>query len=177
MLAELALVEITDEAWSEAMPYVDQLREIVSEYELREQPPQALGYAISALGFARAGAGDEARRAWQQARQLCAQVTGTLPWLALETVEVLARVSLLLGDVATARLLVREAESLLARSPGWGTLEGRLDEVRRAASETTSIAGLAVTPLTTAELRVLRYLPPTSPSPPSPTSCSCRATP
>ena len=159
MLAQLALVEIEGEAWSEAMPYVEQLREILSEYELR----RATTAGAWATRSRRSGPRGRVRATRRSTRG--SRLGSSSPYSRGSSRgwrwrrEVLARVSLLLGDVATARLLVREAESLLARSPGWDVLEARLDEVRQAASETTSIAGLAATPLTTAELRVLRYLP------------------
>jgi LuxR family transcriptional regulator, maltose regulon positive regulatory protein len=66
---------------------------------------------------------------------------------------------MLLGDVNTTRMLVRECHRILARYPDAGVLPGRLREVERMSDASTVPVGLAATPLTPAEMRVLRYLP------------------
>jgi LuxR family maltose regulon positive regulatory protein len=71
----------------------------------------------------------------------------------------LARTSQLFGDVATARMLVREAEMVLRRNPDSGTLLEQLQKVDRTSAAGAVPVGLTATPLTPAEMRVLRYLP------------------
>ena len=81
------------------------------------------------------------------------------PGLTADAALSLARASLLLGDVNTTRMLVRESHRILARYPDAGVLPGRLREVERMTDASTVPVGLAANPLTPAEMRVLRYLP------------------
>ena len=56
-------------------------------------------------------------------------------------------------------MLVREAHRIVARYPDSGVLPERLSEVERMTDASTVPVGLAATPLTPTEMRVLRYLP------------------
>ena len=66
---------------------------------------------------------------------------------------------LLLGDVGMARVLAREADELLALVPDGEPLRNRLAALEQTMYSQQVPLGVLVTPLTPAELRVLRYLP------------------
>jgi LuxR family transcriptional regulator, maltose regulon positive regulatory protein len=72
---------------------------------------------------------------------------------------VLARTNLLLGDVGTARTLVQQTERVLHSYPDAGALPEQLRELERMLDAEAIPVGLEATPLTPAEMRVLRYLP------------------
>jgi LuxR family maltose regulon positive regulatory protein len=71
----------------------------------------------------------------------------------------LARTSLLLGDVALARVLVREIDGLIELIPDAAHFETMLTELKQATHADQIPLGVTATPMTPAELRVLRYLP------------------
>jgi LuxR family maltose regulon positive regulatory protein len=119
----------------------------------------ALVYAAAALSHARQGATAEARTASKHGLWLLEKLTGVGAGLVADAGLSLARATLLLGDVSTSRMLVREAHRILARYPDPGVLPAKLREVERMTDASTVPVGLAATPLTPAEMRVLRYLP------------------
>ncbi len=101
-----------------------------------------------------------ARRASQHSRRLLSLLNHFAVWLAIEARVVLARVELLLGEVESARVLGHEARDLLYRLPVAGILPERIDELFAAiGSGAQAVSELSAAPLTTAELRVLAYLP------------------
>jgi LuxR family maltose regulon positive regulatory protein len=157
-LAELALLAIGDDDWTEAARVIEQAKGIVVRHNLTERPAQVLVHATSALVLAHLGR-PEARAEARHARLLLTRLDYISPWSAIEARIVLARAELLLGERDVADLLARETDELLTRFPDPGTLPDRLQDLRdrlaRAAGDST---GYSV-PLTTAELRVLRYLP------------------
>jgi LuxR family transcriptional regulator, maltose regulon positive regulatory protein len=158
-LANLALLAIDDGAITEAASLVGQALREVDRFVLGERPAMALVYAAAALSHARQGATAEARTASKHGLWLLEKLTGVGAGLVADAGLSLARATLLLGDVNTSRMLVREAHRILARYPDPGMLPARLREVERMTDASTVPVGLAATPLTPAEMRVLRYLP------------------
>ena len=158
-LAHLALLAIDDGAMAEAASLIDQAMRQIDRYVLGERPAMALVYAAAALSHARCGATSEARAASKHGLWLLEKLTGVGAGLVADAGLSLARATLLLGDVSTSRMLVREAHRILARYPDPGVLPAKLREVERMTDASTVPVGLAATPLTPAEMRVLRYLP------------------
>jgi len=158
-LAHLALLAIEDGATSEAASLVDQAMREIDRYVLGERPAMALVYAAAAFSHARQGKTTEARSASKHGLWLLEKLTGIGAGLIADAGLSLARATLLLGDVNTTRMLVRESHRILARYPDAGVLPERLREVERMTDASTVPVGLAATPLTPAEMRVLRYLP------------------
>jgi LuxR family maltose regulon positive regulatory protein len=122
---------------------------------------QVATWAVVALLSARSGAADTARRHSNHARRLVSLLGRQVgPWLGAEVRIVLARVELLLGEPEAARLLAREARDLVGRLPDAGILPDRIAELARTIdSSVQAESELRADPLTTAELRVLAYLP------------------
>ena len=158
-LHELALLAIEEDDWSDAGNLLDRAMQVVDEYFLGERPAMAGLYGTAALVHARAGARVEARAESKHGVSLLEGLTDVGPWFIVETGLVLARTNLLLGDVATARTLVGQSERILQRYPDSGALAGRLRELERTIDAEAIPIGLEATPLTPAEMRVLRYLP------------------
>jgi LuxR family maltose regulon positive regulatory protein len=158
-LSELALLAIDDDDWSEARRRIERAVEVSVESDLTERPPQSIVFAISALVHAHRGATDAAHIDANRARILVSRLNYAMPWMPIEVRLVLARVELILGDAAAAGVLTSEAEDLLARFPDAGILTEQREQIARAVQAASGQVGRGVVPLTTAELRVLRYLP------------------
>jgi LuxR family maltose regulon positive regulatory protein len=158
-LSHLALLAIDEGALAEAAALVDRAMREIDRYVLGERPAMALVYAAAALSHARQGDTGAARAASKHGLWLLEKLTGVGAGLVADAALSLARATLLLGDVSTSRMLVREAHRILARCPDPGMLPVQLQEVERMTDASTVPVGLAATPLTPAEMRVLRYLP------------------
>jgi LuxR family maltose regulon positive regulatory protein len=157
-LAELALLAIDGDDWGEAAGVVERARAIATQHSLEERPAQVLLFATSALVQAHHGLPDAQQDALRT-RRLLTMLHHITPWLAIEARFVLARAELLLGAGDVARLLVREGGDLLARFPDPGLLVAQHEALAEALASAAAGAGGYTVPLTTAELRVLRYLP------------------
>jgi LuxR family transcriptional regulator, maltose regulon positive regulatory protein len=158
-LSRLALLAIEEDDWTEAASLVARAVSVVEEHDFRERPPIAGVHAVAALWHVHEGATVRARDALKHGMWLLEMITGIGPWFVVETRLLLARTSLFLGDVATARMLVRDAERVLRRYPDSGVLPERLQQVRRMTDTTAVPVGVTARPLTPAEMRALRYLP------------------
>jgi LuxR family maltose regulon positive regulatory protein len=114
--------------------------------------------AASARAALRHGRWDEARAGLATAADIVPQLTGTLPWLAVQTRLELGRVHLALRDAAGARRLLDEANELLARGPGLGTLVSQAEGLAGEIAELDRAANGSGSSLTAAELRLLPLL-------------------
>jgi LuxR family maltose regulon positive regulatory protein len=158
-LAQLALVDIDEGAWSAAREHVDDSLALLDEFGLEERPPQALTYAGAALVAAHEGATQDARRDAKHALWLVSMMGAVAPWVSIEARLLVARAQLLLGDVSLARVLCREAQELVVAMPDSGDLPERIGQVQRMIDSEAVPIGVTATPMTPAEMRVLRYLP------------------
>jgi LuxR family maltose regulon positive regulatory protein len=93
-----------------------------------------------------------------RAQLLGSLVSHAAPAFSVDAELELARAHLANSDVAGAQLAVREAERIVRRRPGLGTLARELVELRRQVEGADSVLAGSST-LTTAELRVLPLLP------------------
>jgi LuxR family maltose regulon positive regulatory protein len=98
-----------------------------------------------------------ARLRLAEAQRLRPLLSHAVPWYSVGCLLELADVSVGLGDVAGARQFVREAEEILRRRPGLGTLDGRTAELRTRLVGLQTVASANNT-LTSAELRILPLL-------------------
>jgi LuxR family transcriptional regulator, maltose regulon positive regulatory protein len=158
-LSHLAVLAIEEGDLAEGASQVDKAMREIDRYVLGERPAMALAYAVAALSHARQGKTADARTAAKHGLWLLEKLTGIGAGLIADAGLSLARATLLLGDVSTSRMLVHEAHRLIERYPDPGVLPERLREVERMTDASTVPVGLAATPLTPAEMRVLRYLP------------------
>ncbi len=157
--AELALISIEVGDWSDAERNLERALDLMERHDLFERPAQAIVLAVSALVLAHHGAAADARSEAHRTRRLLSMLNYTMPWMGIEARLVLARAELALGDVAAARVLEIESGDLLQRFPDPGTLPDEQEKVAKAIQSVSGPVGQGVVPLTTAELRVLQYLP------------------
>lgn len=159
-LAQLALVAAGADRWEEAEHLIARAMALVDEHQLTHHVPQALVFSV--LAYVRAHRGDSAgaRTAAAHARRLLTLLNHLAVWMAVESRMVLARTQLLLGDVDAARLLAVEARDQLYRLRDAGIIPERIEALLATVdSSAQAVSELSAAPLTTAELRVLAYLP------------------
>ena len=156
-LARLALLALEDHAGPHAAARIAlRARALAAREALQETAPTAMVHAACALVLARAGRTGEARD--DLARGQALVVRDLSPWLAVDARVALARAAALLGDLARARDLLREAAAILAVEDAPAVLRDRLEAAREGVMPGGG-DGAGRDALTTAELRVLGYLP------------------
>ena len=119
----------------------------------------AIVSSIQALHCASTGDQAAAREAWQRARTQLAQLKDLSGWGNVQARVALARASLLLGDRAGAETVLVEARGFLVRQPDAVRAISQVDEVSELVAQMKHQAPGGSSSLTTAELRVLHYLP------------------
>jgi LuxR family maltose regulon positive regulatory protein len=158
-LAQLALMAAERDDWESGAAFVERAVAQVEHYRLARYPTSALVLAASSVIRVRRGRVEEAREDLRQATRLLAMLTDFIPWYETETRLALARTTLRIGDVAGARELLDAAERRARQVPDGLVLHQWIDEVR-AEAQAASTAAVAGRPsLTTAELRILAFLP------------------
>jgi LuxR family maltose regulon positive regulatory protein len=158
-LAQLAVVAAERDHPDVASDFARRARSLVLEHGLSEYPTSALVSAVWAADAMRERRVDEAKAAVSECLGLLDALDDSVCWYGAEARILLARVSLALGHVVGARELLAEASRLARRTPdvlvfarwfdaAWNQFDTQAE---------TALAGVAT--LTTAELRVLRFLP------------------
>jgi LuxR family maltose regulon positive regulatory protein len=126
---------------------------------LPDTPGMAIVSSVEALHRASTGDPAGARDAWQRARTQLAQLKDLSGWGNVQARVALARTSLLLGDRAGAETVLVEARGFLVRQPDAVRAISQVDEVGELVARMKHQAPGGSSSLTTAELRVLHYLP------------------
>jgi LuxR family maltose regulon positive regulatory protein len=158
-LAQLALVALDDDDPEEAARLVTRARSQVTRYGLDRYPTSALVFAVSALVRAQRGRVEDASADLHDAGSLLARLTDLAPWYVIEVQIVLARAALRLSDVNAARTRLTEAARPATRLPEAVTLRDWLHKAETDLAEYTRTAARLPLSLTTAELRILQFLP------------------
>jgi LuxR family maltose regulon positive regulatory protein len=131
----------------------------VVRLELAEEPGSALAFAVSAFALAHDGPVDAARSAVGDAHRLVAAMGDAPPWFDAEVRVVLARAELRLSDAAAARRLLVDASRALRAVPETTAMHAWINDTWERADTFAAGAVSGPSTLTTAELRVLRFLP------------------
>lgn len=159
VLSQLALLALEREDLDRADDLTRLARTRIDRHGLSEYAILACCFAVSALVAVRRGrlgaAADDARHA----AGLLALHHYVAPWLAAQTAIVLARAQLRLGDLAAARALASDGERELHGTAGAVVLRELLDDVWERVQSADVELPLGPSSLTTAERRVLHYLP------------------
>ena len=156
-LSRLALLALEEDADPHAAARLAlRARGLGARPAVPENAPTAMVHAACALVLARAGRADEARSHLDRGTVLLGRVLS--PWLAVDARVVMARAAALLGDLAAARELLGEAAAMVPHEGGAEVLRERLEAAREAALPGGG-DGAARDALTTAEMRILGYLP------------------
>ena len=156
-LAHLAVLQVERDQWDAAIATALEARTILGDDV--GLPGTCLVTALSSLALARMGRADEAAADHQLSRRHLAGFNGIAPWLNLQTRIALARGSLLVGRQVEAATLLDEAEAILTAVPDAVIVTQQLAQVRRTSASGGGSIGFGPTSLTTAELRVVQYLP------------------
>jgi len=159
-LAQLTLLALDEDDWDTGAWYAARAKALVKRSpNVGDSPMAALVLAVSAAARAQRGRVEEARDDARRALHLLACSTNFAAWYECETRIVLARASLRLSDARLAKRLLAEASRLLRQVPDAPVLRRWLDEAWLQAAATEGSALNDDWSLTTAELRVLQFLP------------------
>jgi len=158
-LATLGLLAIENGHWDEGAALVLQSRDVLHRNGIRDLSTSAYSMSVVAMVQSRGSDAATARATVAHARRLTAEMSSLTPWVQVMGRVLQATASIHLHDVATARLLTREARQLLDSGPPSDFLAGFVERAELALVGLPADPAIGVTPLTTAELRVLQYLP------------------
>jgi LuxR family maltose regulon positive regulatory protein len=157
--AMLAMIAHTEGDSARAWSLAARARQVAVDHGLERAPGMAVVSAMKALAAASTGDPGAARTDWHLARTQLALLKDLSGWANVQTRVALAHASLLLGDRIGAETMLHEAHEFLVRQPDAtmarrqvATLEELVRQMRRHAT-------IGYSSLTTAELRVLHYLP------------------
>ncbi|MGA7687940.1 MAG: LuxR C-terminal-related transcriptional regulator [Jiangellales bacterium] len=157
-LSGLADAAMADGDTRKALSFIRESRELVVRYRLETVATTAPVFTTSAVGHVLEGRFVDARAEAVRALRLTSLMRPVAPWHAVHARLALAQLNVTLGDPERAKLLLDEASDL--RGPS--TVSPRLDRMHAETAERLKAvsAGLAgASSLTTAEVRVLQYLP------------------
>ena len=157
--AQFAVLAVENNDWATAAALTDDAVALVREHRIGESPTLHPVWCLSALIAAKQGQVEEARGDATRAMRMVALIAQQAPWCAVQSRYLLARVHLMLGGNAAARILLSEAQNHLASTPDAEVLATHLEEAWQQVTKSPLGLGSGVSTLTTAELRVLQLLP------------------
>jgi LuxR family maltose regulon positive regulatory protein len=157
--AQLAILALEREDWESATELADRAGGLIEEQGLREYPVAALAFAACAAARAHQGRVDEAKRDLLHCTHLLTLLRDFIPWYEVETRVVLARAALQLADVVRARTLLAEASRFARRARDVDVFQAWLDDAWGRIDAHVEVSLVGPSALTTAELRILRFLP------------------
>jgi LuxR family maltose regulon positive regulatory protein len=157
--ALLGLIAYTNRDPGRAWPLVARARQVAAKAGLGRAPGLAMVSAMHALASASTGDPVTAKDSWQLARSQLAQLAVVSGWANVQTRVVLAHTSLLLGDRVGAETMLREANEFMIRQPDATRAREQISALEELLQHTRRHSGTGPSALTTAELRVLHYLP------------------
>ncbi|HEU0024844.1 MAG TPA: LuxR C-terminal-related transcriptional regulator [Thermoleophilaceae bacterium] len=158
-LAQLALLALDDDDLDYAEAAAGRALEQVERLGIGDYPTEASVFAVSAVVRAARGRVEDAGRDLRRSQQLLVMLTDFVPWYEAEVRVTLARAALKLSDVPTSRALLAEAAPFLRQVPDAAVLHRWVGEARSQADAASAAAVAGGWVLTTAELRVLQFLP------------------
>jgi LuxR family transcriptional regulator, maltose regulon positive regulatory protein len=157
-LAGLADAALLQEDEEKALSHIRELRALATTHRLDAVATSAPLYTTSTTGYLIEGRFADARREAARALRLTALMKNIAPWHAVQGRLALARVNLALGDPDRAKVLLDEAGDARGPANASPVLDRMFHEnEERLSKVATSLVGAAS--LTTAEVRVLQYLP------------------
>jgi LuxR family maltose regulon positive regulatory protein len=141
-----------------AVSCIRELRELVVVHRLDAVASSAPMLTASTQGYVLEGRHADARHEAARALRMTAMMRGITPWHAVHGRLTLAQAYLALGDPARAAVLLEEAGDERGPATASPVLDRLYDETRdRLEAASATLDGAAA--LTTAEIRVLQYLP------------------
>jgi LuxR family maltose regulon positive regulatory protein len=158
-LAQLGLLAVERRDWAAAESHAVRARAQVERSGFGGYATSALVYAVSAEVQAHAGRIEASKASAREAGALLASLTDFSPWYEAECRIALARAALRLSDVRQARELISEAGLWLQRAPDATVAHGWVQQCRSQAELSSASSAADEWCLTTAELRILQFLP------------------
>jgi len=157
--SQLAIIAIERDDWETAAELADRAATIVQQHGLGEYPISALTFAASAAARSHQGRVDEAKRDLVHCTHLLTLLGDFIPWYEVQTRVLLARASLQLADIVRARTLLAEASRFARRTRDVTIFQEWFDTAWGHIDAHAEISLVGPSSLTTAELRILRFLP------------------
>lgn len=154
--ASLALTMTGDERRGRAL--LGDLRALVARYPMDHSATAAPVHVVLAQGYLADGRTHEARASADKALRLTSLIVGMAPWYAVQGRVLLSQLYVGLGQLDRAASLLEEAELLHGPSSQSPVLDALLDGARQAVDAAERV-DVGPEPLSTAEIRVLQYLP------------------
>lgn len=157
-LAWHGMLVLLNDDWAQGAPLIERAGELVEAHHLERLATSVNTITALALLKAARGDKDEARVVLGTARRLTTRVSQIAPWFAIAGPLVQARAAILLGDLALARTLCGEARHHVTADLADTILVELLDDAEARLRALQDDQMCAET-LTTAQLRVLQFLP------------------
>ncbi len=158
-LVTLGFLAIEAGQWDEGAALVGAGHEVIVANRMSELSTSAYSMSVVAMVQAHHGNNAVARATLAHARRLTGEVSALAPWFQVLGRTLQATASTHLGDVPTARLLIREARQLLDAGAPSPFLSRVVERGEQSLLDLPADPLTGVSPLTTAELRVLQFLP------------------
>jgi LuxR family maltose regulon positive regulatory protein len=155
----LALVAYSEGDPARSASLARSARKIAIDNRLERAPGMAVVSAMCALAAASTGDAQAALADWHLARSQLALVKDLSGWANVQTRVALAHTSVLLGDRIGAETLLREAHEFLIRQPDATRALRQVAKLEELVGHLRRHSSIGSSALTTAELRVLHYLP------------------
>jgi LuxR family transcriptional regulator, maltose regulon positive regulatory protein len=158
VLAERGIIAVARDDRDEAASLSARALAIIRDGQFDDYWTSALVYAFAASVASHRGELDEARDLAGRAGRLRPLLTHALPIVSVQALLELSRAYMTLGDRAGARVTLRQIRDIHQHRPALGNLAAQASELR---SRVEALTGemLGISSLTTAELRVLPFLP------------------
>jgi LuxR family maltose regulon positive regulatory protein len=157
-LSQRSLVAIARNQWSQAETLATEAAAVLRRAGIEDCYATPLICAVRARIAMHRGDVPAARRELLDAQRLRPLLNHAQPYLAIQARIEITRVYLALADLAGARTLMQEADDLLSRRPGLGTLVGEAQALRAQLAKARGSGIPRASALTTAELRLLPLL-------------------
>ena len=158
LLAERGIVAIERDEWADAAVLAERAVALLGPGDFDNYWSSALVYAWLARVAVHRGDVGLGRDFVARAARLRHLLTYALPIVSAQALLEMARAYVALGDSAGGRTVLRQIRDVLQQRPDLGVLPRQVDELR-ATLDTMRLGAPGLSSLTTAELRLVPFLP------------------
>jgi LuxR family transcriptional regulator, maltose regulon positive regulatory protein len=158
-LAQLGLLAMEEQDWPAAESALARARAQVERSGFHGYPLSALVYAVSAEVHAHVGRIEASKLELREADRLLGALNDFSPWYEAECRIAMARAATRLSDPREGRALIGQAARLLQRAPDAEVALGWVEDCLAQLDQTSASTAGDEWSLTTAELRILQFLP------------------
>lgn len=158
VLAQRALLALSRGDLATGEELVGRALSVTRRARLESHMSSALVFSLAARVALHRQDRPQARAHLGEAQRVRSLLTHAVPSTSVEALLQMAECSIGLDDPRGAGIFLRDAEAVLRRRPGLGSLHRRTDELRARLGRLTTEGGGGTSTLTTAELRILPLL-------------------